>query len=101
MKAIHAINAVLWQPGEQILKLQTDKQTDKPNDYYTRGRPRAPRVIMLSNNASAKINNAHLHDQPECHGCSHNFLELPSFLPTPTCVYIINKNMPGYIVPSY
>ncbi len=41
MKAIHAINAVLWQPGEQTLKLQTDK----PNDYYTRGRPRAPRVI--------------------------------------------------------
>ena len=40
MKAIHAVNAVLWQPGEQILNLQTDK----PNGYYTRGRPRAPRV---------------------------------------------------------
>ena len=41
MKAIHAINAVLWRAGEQTLKLQTDK----PNDYYTRGRPHAPRVI--------------------------------------------------------
>ncbi len=45
MKANHAVNVVLWQPGEQILNLQTDKQTDNPNDYYTRGRPRAPRVI--------------------------------------------------------
>ncbi len=40
MKAIHAVNAVLWQPGEQIHKLRTNK----PNDYYTRGRPHAPRV---------------------------------------------------------
>ncbi len=37
MKAIHAENAVLWQPGEQ----RTDKQTDRLTDYYTRGRPRA------------------------------------------------------------
>ncbi len=25
---------------------QTNKQTNKPTDYYTRGRPRAPRVII-------------------------------------------------------
>ncbi len=65
MKAIHAVNAVLWQPGEQIRVSQTNKQTNKqtnrllypwpptrasgnkPTDYYTRGRPRAPRVIMI------------------------------------------------------
>ncbi len=35
MKAIHDVNAVLWQPGEL-----TQNQTN----YYTRGRPRAPRV---------------------------------------------------------
>ncbi len=48
MKAIHAVNAVLWQPGEQTHVSQTNKQTNKkPTDYYTRGRPRAPRVIIL------------------------------------------------------
>ncbi len=45
MKAIHVGNAVLWQPGEQTRVSQTNKQTNKkPTDYYTRGRPRAPRV---------------------------------------------------------
>ncbi len=58
MKAIHAVNAVLWQPGEQTRVSQTNKQTkrllypwpptrasgNKQTDYYTRGRPRAPRV---------------------------------------------------------
>ncbi len=33
VKAIHAVNAVLWQPGELT---QNNRQTD----YYTRGRPR-------------------------------------------------------------
>ncbi len=41
MKAIHAVNAALWQPGEQI------ENNDKQTDYYTRGRPRAPRVIIV------------------------------------------------------
>ncbi len=31
MKAIHAVNAVLWQPGEQIEK---SKQTNRLTDYY-------------------------------------------------------------------
>ncbi len=34
MKAIHAVNAALRHPGEQAQKSQTDKQTDKPDDYY-------------------------------------------------------------------
>ncbi len=34
MKAIHAVNAALWHPGEQAQKSQTDKQTDKSDDYY-------------------------------------------------------------------
>ncbi len=37
MKAIHAVNALLWHPSEQA---QNHKRTDKPTDYYTRGRPR-------------------------------------------------------------
>ncbi len=40
MKAIHAVNAVPWQPGEQTHVSQTNKQT-RQDDYYTRGRPRA------------------------------------------------------------
>ncbi len=68
MKAIHAVNAVLWQPGEQIeIFKQTNKQTDrlltrgrprasgnKQTYYYTRGRPRAPRV--KTNYNPTKIN---------------------------------------------
>ncbi len=42
VKAIHAVNAVLWQPGEQI---ENNRQTNRLTDYYTRGRPRTPRVI--------------------------------------------------------
>ncbi len=30
MKAIHAVNAVLWHPGEQAQKSQTDRQTNQP-----------------------------------------------------------------------
>ncbi len=47
MKAIHAVSAVLWQPGEQTHVSQTNKQTNKQTHYYTRGRPRAPRVITI------------------------------------------------------
>ncbi len=43
MKAIHAVNAVLY--GSQVSRLMCHRQTNKkPTDYYTRGRPRAPRV---------------------------------------------------------
>ncbi len=31
MEAIHADNAVLWQPGEQI---ENNRQTDGLTDYY-------------------------------------------------------------------
>ncbi len=50
VKAIHAVNAVLWQPGEQIEK---NRQTNRLTDYYTRGRPRAPRVIIIHNHNHA------------------------------------------------
>ncbi len=36
MKATHAVNAELWHPDEQAHKLQTDRQTNKQTDYYTR-----------------------------------------------------------------
>ena len=29
VKAIHAVNAALWQPGEQNQNTQTDRQTDR------------------------------------------------------------------------
>ena len=34
VKAIHAVNAALWQPGEQT---QNCRQTDRPTDYYITG----------------------------------------------------------------
>ncbi len=35
VEAIYAVNAVLWQPGELTQNHgQTDKQTDRPTDYY-------------------------------------------------------------------
>ena len=39
VKAIHAVNAVLWHPGKQTHNIYTNKQT------YTRGRPFVSRVI--------------------------------------------------------
>ncbi len=40
MEAIHAVNAVLWQPGEQTQNCR-EKNEQRQTDYYTRGRPRA------------------------------------------------------------
>ncbi len=35
--------------GSQVSRSKiTDKQTNKQTDYYTRGRPRAPRVTMIT-----------------------------------------------------
>ncbi len=38
MEAIHAVNAVhVWQPGEQAQNKQTEKHTNRPDDYYAHG----------------------------------------------------------------
>ncbi len=39
MEAIHVVNAVLWQPGEQAQN--TQQHTDKQTTTTTRGCPRA------------------------------------------------------------
>ncbi len=55
MEAIHAVNAVLWQPGDQTQKCrQKNRQTDRSTDY-TRGRPRVPRVIIMTNLVSCRM----------------------------------------------
>ena len=51
VKAIHAVNAVLWHPGEHAQKSQTDRQADKPDDYYTRW-PRHGLSTVSGNNSS-------------------------------------------------
>ncbi len=69
MEAIHAVNAVLWQPGEQTHVSQTNKQTKQTDrllypwsptrastDYYTRGRPRVPQVIIILFNCTISNN---------------------------------------------
>ena len=53
VEAIHAVNmASRWVDSHVTQKqtytpchTETNKQTNKPTDYYTRGRPRTPRVI--------------------------------------------------------
>ncbi len=69
VKAIHALNAVLWHPGEfkrayhSLFRFTCHKQTNKPTDYYTHGRPCAPRVITCS--ISYSIYNGHCKENEE------------------------------------
>ncbi len=71
MEAIHAVNAPLWQPGEQT----QIGQTDKPTDYYNPLAAVWPRVNngiqLLLNGGSTSV------DLDECITLSHYNLESP------------------------
>ncbi len=51
VKAIHAVNAVLWHPSEQtqntLTNRQTDKQTNQRTDYYNSWLPTRFGIIIV------------------------------------------------------
>ncbi len=85
MKAIHAVNAALWQPGEQI------ENNDKQTDYYTRGRPRALRVIivgLLSQHISWGLYEV---STIISQIIAHNYKDGITVLSTHTCIALLEK----------